>query len=180
VTGISDSTTIEEVATLVSEALSRAGITAVLSGGGAVQIYSSGLYVSRDLDFVSPATVREITKVLGPLGFEPAGGRHFVHPSCRFTLEFPAWPLAVGQELLHEWTARRVTHGVIQMLTPTQSVMDRLAAFYFWKDRQALDQAVAVARAHPVDLDAIRRWSESEGQLAEFREFVRTLGQTER
>ena len=57
---ISESTTIEEVAALVSESLSRAGITAVLSGGGAVQIYSNGLYVSRDLDFVSPAPVKEI------------------------------------------------------------------------------------------------------------------------
>jgi hypothetical protein len=37
VTVISDATTIEEIAALVSEALSRAGITAVLSGGGAVQ-----------------------------------------------------------------------------------------------------------------------------------------------
>ena len=86
---ISESTTIEEVAALVSESLSRAGITAVLSGGGAVQIYSNGLYVSRDLDFVSPAPVKEIARVVRALGFEPASGRHFVHPTCHFTLEFP-------------------------------------------------------------------------------------------
>ena len=79
---ISESTTIEEVAALVSESLSRAGITAVLSGGGAVQIYSNGLYVSRDLDFVSPAPVKEIARAVRALGFEPASGRHFVHPTC--------------------------------------------------------------------------------------------------
>ena len=83
---ISESTTIEEVAALVSESLSRAGITAVLSGGGAVQIYSNGLYVSRDLDFVSPAPVKEIARAVRALGFEPASGRHFVRPTCPFTL----------------------------------------------------------------------------------------------
>ena len=153
---ISESTTIEEVAVLVSETLSEAGITAVLSGGGAVQIYSSGLYVSRDLDFVSPAPIREIAKAVRGLGFEATLGRHFVHPTCSFTLEFPPWPLALGSELVREWSGRRVAHGVIQMVSPTQCVMDRLAAFYFWKDRQALDQAIAVARAHPIDLDAVR------------------------
>jgi hypothetical protein len=51
--------TVEEVAAVVSEALTSAGITAVLSGGAAVQIYTSGLYKSHDLDFVtSGATAR--------------------------------------------------------------------------------------------------------------------------
>jgi hypothetical protein len=175
VTGISDATTIEELAALVSGALSRAGITAVLSGGGAVQIYTSGLYVSRDLDFVSPATVRELAEALRPLGFERTGGRHFVHTECPFTLEFPPWPLAVGREVVQEWSQREVAYGVIEMLNPTQCVMDRLAAFYFWRDRQALDQAVAVARAHRVDQDQIRGWSEAEGRLEAFHEFVRSL-----
>jgi hypothetical protein len=34
---------------VVSDALTSAGITAALSGGAAVQIYTSGLYESRDL-----------------------------------------------------------------------------------------------------------------------------------
>ena len=66
-----------------------------------------------------------------------------------------------------------VAYGVIQMVTATQCVMDRLAAFYFWKDRQALDQAIAVAGFHPIDLDAVRRWSQAEGQDASFDEFAR-------
>ncbi len=51
---------IEEIAATVSHVLREAGITAVLSGGGAVQIYSHGLYPSKDVDFVSPANHREI------------------------------------------------------------------------------------------------------------------------
>jgi hypothetical protein len=61
--------TIEEVAAVVSDALTSAGITAVLSGGAAVQIYTSGLYKSRDLDFVASASHRELECVLQQLGF---------------------------------------------------------------------------------------------------------------
>ena len=50
--------TIEQVAAVVSDALTQAGITAVLSGGAAVQIYTSGIYESKDLDFVAGARRR--------------------------------------------------------------------------------------------------------------------------
>ena len=172
---LSAASPIEEIAAVVSNELSEAGITAVLSGGGAVQIYSSGLYPSKDLDFVSPANHREIEAVLGKLGFVRESGRHFVHPNCTHTLEFPSWPLAVGRQLLREWGEYSVGKLNIQILAPTQCVMDRLAAFDHWRDRQALDQAAAVASRHAVDLGVIRRWSTDEGQGAMHREFERAL-----
>lgn len=169
------STPIEQVAATVSAALAAAGITAVLSGGAVVQIYTSGLYVSRDLDFVTSAGHREIEVVLGRLGFVRQGGRHFVHPSCPYTLEFPPWPLAIGREVIREWGTRPVGQLSIQILTPTQSVMDRLAAYYHWRDRQALDQAVAVASSQDVDLDAVRCWSTAEGHVEHYDEFLRLV-----
>ena len=63
----------------------------------------------------------------------------------------------------------------IEILTPTQCVMERLAAFYHWRDRQALDQAVAVAGSQDVDIDAVRRWSNAEGQGERFAEFLRAI-----
>jgi hypothetical protein len=96
VRSLDESSSIEQVAAAVSNALTAAGITAVLSGGAAVQIYTSGLYASRDLDFVSSASHREIEAVLRTLGFIRHSGRHFVHSSNPFTLEFPPWPLATG------------------------------------------------------------------------------------
>lgn len=66
---LSVSSSVEEVAALVSDALTSAGITAVLSGGAAVQIYTSGLYESRDLDFVASASQRKLEQVLNRLGF---------------------------------------------------------------------------------------------------------------
>jgi hypothetical protein len=53
--------------------------------------------------------------------------------------------------------------------------MDRLAAFYHWKDRQGLDQALMVARRQPVDLEDVERWSVAEGKVVEFAEFLREL-----
>jgi hypothetical protein len=47
----SDSTLLE-VAAAASEALTRNGIPAMLSGGGAASLYSEGKYLSYDLDFV--------------------------------------------------------------------------------------------------------------------------------
>jgi hypothetical protein len=49
--------------------------------------------------------------------------------------------------------------------------MDRLAAFYHWRDRQGLDQAVLVAAQQVVDLDEIERWSVREGHAEAHREF---------
>ena len=39
------------------------------------------------------------------------------------------------------------------MLTSTQSVMDRLAHFYHWKDYQALEQAVWITEDHMDEVD---------------------------
>jgi hypothetical protein len=168
---LGESSSIEEVAATVSHALTAAGITAVLSGGAVVQIYSHGLYVSRDLDFVASASHRQIEAAMDSLGFTRQQGRHFTHPECPYTLEFPPWPLAIGRELIREWIERAVGLLSIQILTPTQCVMDPLAAFYHWRDRQALDQAVAVAAAHDIDLADIQRWSAAEGQDTLYREF---------
>jgi hypothetical protein len=66
----------------------------------------------------------------------------------------------------------------MQILTPTQCVMDWLAAFYHWRDRQGLDQAVLVAAQQVVDLDEIERWSVREGHAEAHREFAARVKKT--
>ena len=100
------SSSVEEVAAIVSDALTSAGITAVLSGGAAVQIYTSGLCESRDLDFVASASQRELEQVLSRLGFTRQAGRHFVQPTCPYTLALEhaclsAMPAGFGDPVLH-------------------------------------------------------------------------------
>lgn len=60
-------------------------------------------------------------------------------------------------------------------LSATDSCRDRLAAFYHWKDRQALGAAVAIAANHALDLAKIRAWSRREGASEGYEEFLRAL-----
>ncbi len=166
---------ISEIAALVSEALENAGITAVLSGGGAVSIYTNNAYVSDDLDFVSSASLDRIGKALAGLGFVRSPGRYFTHPDTAFLLEFPPGPLSFGDQPAGAWSRLETAFGVIQIVDPSQCVMDRLAAFYHWNDPQSLDQAVAVATSHDIDVDAVGDWSDREGHAGKFQRFLDLL-----
>jgi len=79
-TVIRKQTSILDLAVIVSTALERANITAVLSGGAAVSIYTDNRYKSMDLDFVSTAETKVIEAALVPLGFKRQdGSRYFTH-----------------------------------------------------------------------------------------------------
>ncbi len=94
---INANTTAMELAALVSQALEAAGITATLSGGGAVSIYTHNQYQSNDLDFVTLERRDRLSAALAPYGFTLASDRrHFTHPDTTFFLEFPAAPLEFG------------------------------------------------------------------------------------
>ena len=159
----------EELAGLVCQALRDAGITVTLTGGACVGIWSEGRYASHDLDFIEegPVPRRRVRDALRPLGFEPKG-RHFVHSHTQFFVKFPTGPLMVGGQRVERVSERNRAAGVLRLLTPTDCVKDRLAAFFHWNDRQALDQAVLVATLQKVDLDDVRRWSRSERHEQKF------------
>jgi hypothetical protein len=161
---------IKELAAFVSEHLRRHGIDVVLSGGACVTIYSDGKYTSLDLDFIdNRAPSRKVLKkVLEEIGFQEEN-RYFKHPETLFFLEFPAGPLAVGREPVKEVIFLEVSTGRLKIISPTECVKDRLAAYYHWQDRQSLEQAIMVAQANEVDLHEIERWSRAEGKLTEFR-----------
>ncbi len=166
---------ISEIAAIVSEVLEANGITAVLSGSAAVSIYSENRYQSHDLDFVTLSSLKDIEKILVNLGFSNSKGRYFTHELTEFYLEFPPGPLAIAGEYIREWKQLQTKFGAIQLLTPTQCVMDRLATFYFWNDLQSLDQAVWVAQSAEIDLPFIAEWSEKEGETEKFQKFAKRL-----
>lgn len=97
------------------------------------------------------------------LGFTRRTGRHFEHPRTPYYVEFPSGPLAIGNEPVARTAVRRRRTGVLRLLTPTDCVMDRLAAFYHWNDAQGLEQAVAVAKRQRIDIGRVRTWSRREG-----------------
>ena len=138
-------------------------------------IYSDHRYESHDLDFVTSASKTQIETAMADTGFRPASGRYFRHPATDYYLEFPAGPPSIGGEFLDRWAELPTDHGVIQILSPTQCVMDRLVAYFHWNDPQALEQALLVAGNQDIDLDAIEAWSEREGAHTKFETFKRQL-----
>lgn len=165
-------TGLAELGSIVSEALRERGIDAFLSGGAVVSIYTKNKYQSFDLDFVSMADRSKIKQVMIELGFSPDKGRMFVHPHSEFTVEFPGSALRVGEALITEFNELKTRSGVLKLLTPTDCVKDRLAAFYHWNDRQGLDQAVWVTLAQPVKISEIKQWSQGEGKAEAFATFI--------
>jgi hypothetical protein len=169
-------TSLQELAAIVSQTLEKAGISATLSGGGAVSLYSDNQYSSLDLDFVTSERNAVIAKAMEPLGFRyEAGTREFLHPDSDYYVEFPPGPLAFGETVVSNEDAAmlQTQFGPLRIVTPTQSVMDRLAAYVAWHDNQAFDQAVLVAGRQPIDWPALRKWSEGEGLHAEVVERLR-------
>lgn len=165
--------TIARLAAVVADRLRREGIEVVLSGGACVAIYSRNRYLSFDLDFVLRENVKRsrLRSALAPLGFVESG-RHFRHPETPFIVEFLLPPLSVGQEPVREVCDKRLGRLMFRLLSPTDCVKDRLAAFYHWNDRPSLEQAILVCRDTAVDLEEVERWSVAEGMREKFSAFL--------
>lgn len=135
-------------------------------------MWSEGRYVSRDHDFIEEGLVprRAVKAALAKIGFKEKR-RYFVHPDTEVFVEFPAGPLMAGDERIESAVTRTTDVGKSRLLSPTDCIKDRLAAFFHWNDRQALEQAVLVAKAQPVNMKEIRRWAETEGVADKFRQF---------
>ena len=169
------------VAACVADALSRAKIRAVLTGGACAVLYTGGEYQSSDLDFILQSAVKPGTldAVMSTVDFRRSGN-HYVHPRAPFIVEFPAGPLGIGTDIDIRPVVTRIRGIAVRVLSPTDSCRDRLAAFFHWNDRQSLNVAVQIARRRRVNIPAIRAWSAKEGASDKFSEFHEILEQRKR
>ena len=170
---------LEELATFVSDHLRREGIEVVLVGGACVSLYTNNQYQTLDLDFVERYYTRRavLKAALAKIGFTESK-RYFTHPDTAFFLEFPKAPITVGNEPVRKFETRSNALGSLLLLTATDLCKDRLAAFFYWNDRQCLQQAINIARDQQVDMADIARWAEQEGESAKFKSFVDAIPPT--
>jgi hypothetical protein len=170
--------TLQDLAFMVSDHFRKKAIDAILTGGACVTLYTKNAYSSFDLDFVLRYNrePRLIKAAMEELGFRLESGR-FVHPDSEFFIEILPPPPSVGEEPIRRTARRRRGARRLEMLTPTDCVKDRLAAFYHWHDRPSLAQALLVAEAQKIDLRDIGRWSKAEGMNEPYLEFRRALGE---
>jgi hypothetical protein len=173
---ITEESSLEDVCFAVCTALTHAGTVAVLTGGSAATYYAPQAYQSGDADFIITfsSDTALAGNVLRDLGYREIGGTYH-HNMNIFTVEFPPGPLAIGSDLVSSHDTIQRGSEILYVLSRTDCVRDRLASFYFFDDRSALAAAIAVAQSGHVNLGAIRRWSESEGQASRFAEFYESL-----
>jgi len=166
---------ITELAAVICESLKKAGIKATLSGGACAEIYSRSKYVTGDLDFVVnylwPQNDKIIDAVMTTLGFRRTG-RIFVNPTVSYSVEFPPGPLSIGEQYLIQPVEIALKNGNLLLLSPTDSVKDRLTSYLYGNDAQCLDQAVMICQMNDVDIDSIKEWGKHEGRPERFREFL--------
>ena len=139
---ITKRSSLADVAVAVGDALRRAGIHAVLTGGACANMYLAGVYASLDADFVisGSVTLAQLDQSLAELGFTQS--RDPLRPPARsFLVRNSKGPLGIGEDFkIHPvWRTRRGARTLA--LSATDACRDRLAAFYYWNDRQALGAA---------------------------------------
>jgi hypothetical protein len=165
-----------DLGAVICAACAKGGIEIVLSGGACVSIYTRNKYESFDLDFVLPSRAdrKRVGPILEALGFRK-DGRHYRHPDTPYIVEFLSPPLSVGREPVGEIREIRRRGRTLKLLSPTDCVKDRLAAYYHWNDRPSLEQAILVCRDADVDLDEVQRWSRHEGMTDKYGMFRKQL-----
>lgn len=118
------------------------------------------------------STVEEVAAIVSD-ALENAGEHtgvprlsQFSHLKVEWYVEFPPSPLMFGHLYVNpaDCAVIELPVGKLRIITPTQSVMDRLAAAYAWKDAQSRDQAIMVAANQDIDWDALKVWFRNEGE----------------
>jgi len=168
--------TMEELAAFVCSELEKEGIETVLSGGSCVEIYSQGKYTSDDIDLIDRYNGghTKIKNVMIHMGFREHN-RYFVHDDTSLFIEFPRGPLGVGDAPVHNIAEREEETGILKLLTPTDCIKDRLAAYFHWDDLQSLEQALWVAEKNEFDLASVKTWAKYEKENKKFEVFLTRL-----
>jgi hypothetical protein len=74
--------------------------------------------------------------------------------------------LGIGESYQVELTTWDVSGTQVRLLSPTDSVCDRLAGYIHFEARECLDQAALIAKPCPIDWERVERWSSGEGPAA--------------
>jgi hypothetical protein len=184
---IDENSSLEDVCFEVGSALDRCSIRGVLTGGSAATVYAPTVYTSLDADFVLTnfPERKRIKKALREVGYVPSvAPGMYEHPRSKVTIDFPKGPLAVGGDYIDETVILERGDLRLRIITPTDCVRDRLAAFYHWDDYTSLNAAVGVAQVHRdrIDFVLLREWTERESGSPpldcrpKFEEFRRRVG----
>jgi hypothetical protein len=147
----------------------------VLVGGAAVELYTGGAYRTGDLDFVGRIP-SEVSRMLAEAGFRKRG-RHWIHEEAQIFIELPAAEFDRTVRI----DAIRINDWTVVLLSPEDVLVDRLAAWKFWRVPVEGINAYLLYRARGQAMDA-RRLEEAAGVegVADELESLRRFGDLDR
>ena len=120
---------------------------AVLVGGAAVEFYTSGAYLTGDVDLV--CTREDVRRVLLSAGFQEEG-RYFLRAEFGLLVEVPSRDLRPTETpVLVEFEGLTVP-----MVAVEDAIVDRLLAAKFWRSPTDWEQAILLYAAHRGSLDS--------------------------
>jgi hypothetical protein len=134
---------VERTAALAAwlQSLYRRSSRPVLVGGSAVELYTLGAYTSGDLDFAGDVPP-DVARALATAGFVKQG-RHWIHEQGRVLLEFPS-RRSNDPEAAREIEAAGAR---VLVLAPEDLLVDRLAAWKFWRSEVDAVNALLIWRS---------------------------------
>lgn len=115
------------IASVITAALNPVGIDPVLVGGSAVAYFTDGVYTTNDIDMIAPTT-NELKQVMKELGFGKIG-KDFVNKRLGIYVEFPSDALGPTEK----YSKLNLEGSTINIISIEDLIVDRLAAFKYWK-----------------------------------------------
>jgi hypothetical protein len=144
-------------AAVLATALHRAGMTATLVGGGAVEFHAPGAYTTSDIDLVVEGRPREaVDEVLTALGMDRQG-RHWVRGDL--FVEVP------GNRLTEPADEFQIGPLTLRVIRKEYVLGDRIVGFRHWKYWGYGQQAIDLIAAFGADLNeqVLREYLRKEG-----------------
>ncbi|MBI5298803.1 MAG: hypothetical protein HY877_00675 [Deltaproteobacteria bacterium] len=116
-----------KIAAVIAEALRKIGEDPVLVGGAAVEFYTDGNYATKDIDMIAMGGPL-LWKVMEELGFKRRG-KDFINELLKIYIEFPSATLNPGEKS----DQIDVESIPLKIISLEDLIVDRLAAYKFWK-----------------------------------------------
>lgn len=159
-------------AAIIATALERAGMQAILVGGGAIEFYAPESYATADIDFVVERGTREkLSQVFESLGLTRKDRHWFLGD---LFVEVPSFHMEDPYE--------RFTLGPFQLRVVRKEIVlaERVIGFRYWKTWSYGSQAIEMIKAFGSELDEeILRKRLRQDQAEEAYELLRDLASSE-
>ncbi|MFA4874183.1 MAG: hypothetical protein WC956_05015 [bacterium] len=167
---------LRQIAARLSAYLTKCGYGPALIGKACAALHVGTSIKPKSLDLVlREYQVNELKAAMSRIGFRNTEMNTFESNRCPLAVVISPPPISVGDDIVDSLQIIKTRDGDIRTLDPTDCVRQLLSMYYRWGDRDAMEDAIAVASKHAIDLDLVRRWSEWEWCTDRFEEFLTEL-----